>query len=215
MKFYGAIFDMDGLLLDTERVCMRVFEQACITTNNPFNRDIYLSIIGRNAVGIERIFRELYGDNYDKLHQEWRTHYTALVTEQAIPKKTGVIELLDWLKAQGIKLAVATSSQRDVSLRKLTLAGLIGYFDHVTTGCEVSQGKPDPEIYLLAAKRLGLKPQQCLAFEDSNNGVLAAVSAEMTTYQVPDLVEPNSEILALGHTVLPSLNDVLTQLKSF
>ncbi len=213
MNYQAAIFDMDGLLLDTERVCMRVFQQACEVQNLPFYEEVYLSIIGRNAAGIETIFRKAYGKELDRLHQEWRTRYNAVVKHQAIPLKEGVIELLEWLKEHNFPTAVATSTAKDLAKIKLELAGLSKYFDNLTTGCEVTNGKPDPEIYLLAANRLNVDPTQCLAFEDSNNGVLAAVAANMSTYQIPDLVEPSEEVRQFGHTIVPSLHDVLLELK--
>ena len=98
---------------------------------------------------------------------------------------------------------------------KLKLAGLDCYFDNITCGCEVTQGKPNPEIYLLAAQRLGVKPQCCLAFEDSNNGVKSAVAANMVTYQIPDLVTPSEEIISLGVKIRDSLGDVLDELKKY
>ncbi|USD36696.1 HAD family phosphatase [Ferrimonas sp. SCSIO 43195] len=213
MTYHAAIFDMDGLLLDTERLCMRIFQQACDTQRLPFHKEVYLSIIGRNAAGIERIFRQAYGDDLDRLHEEWRCRYHAVVEHQPIPVKPGVIDLLEWLRANGISMAVATSTAKVVARKKLSLAGLDHYFDSLATGCEVSRGKPDPEIYRLAASRLNVAPAKCLAFEDSNNGVHAAVAADMITYQIPDLVDPSDEVIALGHTVLPSMVQVLEDLK--
>ncbi len=216
MNFQAAIFDMDGLLLDTERVCIEIFEQACQAVGVPFLRDLYLSVIGRNAAGIEATLRAGYGPalDYMQLHNEWRTRYNAVVKHQAIPVKQGVIELLEWLKAEHIPTAVATSTQRDVASIKLRLSGLDRYFDAVATGCEVSQGKPHPEIYLLAASRLDVAPAQCLAFEDSNNGVRSAVAAKMIAYQIPDLVMPSDDVVALGHRIRPTLSDVLDELKA-
>ncbi|WP_412497606.1 HAD family hydrolase [Vibrio furnissii] len=216
MNFQAAIFDMDGLLLDTERVCIEIFEQACQAVGVPFLRDLYLSVIGRNAAGIEATLRAGYGPDLDymQLHNEWRTRYNAVVKHQAIPVKQGVIELLEWLKAEHIPTAVATSTQRDVASIKLRLSGLERYFDAVATGCEVSQGKPHPEIYLLAASRLDVAPAQCLAFEDSNNGVRSAVAAKMIAYQIPDLVMPSDDVVALGHRIRPTLSDVLEELKA-
>ncbi len=155
------------------------------------------------------IFRKAYGDDLDRLHKEWRDRYDAVVKHQAIPVKEGVIELLEWLKEQGLPIAVATSTAKEVAKKKLELAGLSQYFDNLTTGCEVSHGKPDPEIYLLAASRLDIEPTKCLAFEDSNNGVRAAVAANMVTFQIPDLVEPCEEVRGFGHAIVPSLHHAL------
>ncbi|WP_349629474.1 HAD family hydrolase [Motilimonas eburnea] len=213
MNFKAAIFDMDGLLLDTERVCMRVFQQACQHLQVPFDQTTYLSIIGRNAAGIEQILRDFYGADYPAVHQAWRERYNAIVLHQAIPVKTGVIELLEWLKSNQIPIAVATSTRKEVAQVKLQLAQLDHYFDQVTTGCEVVHGKPAPDIYLLAAQRLGIAPEHCLAFEDSNNGVRAAVAANMMAYQIPDLTQPDANTLSLGHQVAPSLQQVLVVLK--
>ncbi len=213
MNYQAAIFDMDGLLLDTERVCMRVFQEACEVQKLPFYEEVYLSIIGRNAAGIEAIFRKAYTSEYERLHKEWRARYNAVVKHQAIPTKDGVVELLEWLKEQNIPTAVATSTAKEVATIKLELAGLSKYFDNLTTGCEVTNGKPDPEIYLLAANRLKVEPTKCLAFEDSNNGVRAAVAAKMSTYQIPDLVEPCDEVRQFGHSIVSSLHDVLNELK--
>ncbi|QUM84966.1 HAD family phosphatase [Moritella sp. 28] len=215
MNYQAAIFDMDGLLLDTERVCKGIFEEACASLSIPFLENVYLDIIGRNSQGIEKVIRAGYGSDldYPVLHDAWRIRYNAVVKHQAIPVKDGVVELLTWLKNNNIPTAVATSTQQDVATIKLKLAGLDHFFDNLTTGCEVKNGKPDPEIYLLAAGRLNIYPEQCLAFEDSNNGVLSAVSANMQTFQIPDLVQPSAEVLTLGHTVSASLLDVLKILK--
>ncbi|MCF7362212.1 HAD family phosphatase [Vibrio sp. A1-b2] len=216
MKFKAAIFDMDGLLLNTEQVCLEIFEQACYAVGVPFHREIYLSVIGKNAAGIEQTLREGYGPDldYPVLHQEWRKRYDAVVKHQAIPVKEGVVEILQWLKENNIPTAVATSTQRDVATVKLRLAELDQYFDTYATGCEVKNGKPDPEIYLLAAERLNIAPEHCLAFEDSNNGVKSAMAANMITYQIPDLVKPCDDVLALGPYIRNSMHDVLSELKA-
>ncbi|MEF2482074.1 HAD family phosphatase [Vibrio mimicus] len=209
MEFQAAIFDMDGLLLDTERVCMRVFQEACVACEVPFYEEVYLSVIGCNAKTINGILSQAYGDDLPRLHNEWRQRYNAVVMHEAIPHKEGVVALLEWLKARSIPLAVATSTQKEVALVKLQLADLDAYFDIITTGCEVTQGKPHPEIYLLAAQRLGVEPELCLAFEDSNNGIKAAMAAKMQAFQIPDLVKPSSEVIALGHPICRSLNEVI------
>jgi HAD superfamily hydrolase (TIGR01509 family) len=215
MTFCAAVFDMDGLLLDTERVCQKAFKQACDVLSLPFLEDVYLNIIGRNAQGIEKTICEGYGPelNYEQLRDEWTERYHSVVYHQAIPVKAGILDLLTWLQSQSIPIALATSTPKELAIIKLKLAGLLDFFDVLSTGCEVTNGKPHPEIFLLAAERLKVNPTTCLAFEDSNNGVRSAVAAGMQTYQIPDLVQPNKEIVQLGHQIHPSMSDVLTHLK--
>ena len=213
ITYQAAIFDMDGLLLDTERLCMAIFEEACESLSLPFYRDIYLTIIGRNAAGIKEIFSGAYGDACDTVIDEWRNRYCSVVERQAIPVKQGVVELLEWLESEQVPMAVATSTASPVAQKKLELAGLDNYFSAVVTGCEVNQGKPDPEIFQLAASRLKIEPQACIAFEDSNNGARAAIAAGMYTYQIPDLVGPCAELQRSGHIVMPSMVQVLHQLR--
>ncbi|WP_022943008.1 HAD family hydrolase [Psychromonas hadalis] len=214
MHYQAAIFDMDGLLLDTERVCQQAFRDACEFLSLPFLEQTYLSIIGCNAQGIEAILTKGYGDRiaYESLRKAWMDRYNPIVQNQAIPVKKGVVALLCWLKEKNIPIAVATSTHRELAITKLTLAGLYDYFDHLSTGCEVQQGKPHPEIFLLAAKRLNIAPELCLAFEDSNNGAQAAMAAHMQLFQIPDLVKPSAEIRAFGHVIADSLTDVHQQL---
>ncbi|MEC6907686.1 HAD family phosphatase [Photobacterium piscicola] len=216
MKYNAAIFDMDGLLLDTELVCMTAFKQTCNEMNLPFKQDVYLSIIGRNQAGIKPIIEQGYSEilDYTSFHSRWMQHYHAVVEHQAIPVKHGVIALLDWLQAQNIPMVVATSTHTALAQKKLDLAGLSTYFSHITCGDEVAQGKPNPEIYLLAAQRLLVEPHQCIAFEDSNNGVKAAVAANMTTFQIIDLVEPDTETRALGHDIFDTMDDALAFLQT-
>ena len=215
MSYQAAIFDMDGLLLDTERVCMQAFRDACDALSLPMLEEVYLGIIGCNAEGIEQVICAGYGAtlDYPQLLKEWTGRYHPIIEQRAVPIKEGVIELLNWLREQSIPIAVATSSHKKQAVAKLELAGLSDYIESLSTGCEVDKGKPDPEIFLLAAQRLNVLPENCLAFEDSSNGVRSAIAAGMQVHQVPDLVKPDAQILALGHTVSDSLSDVLSSLK--
>ena len=177
--------------------------------------EVYLKIIGCNAQGIKEVICKGYGPDldYQQLRTEWMARYHPIVETQAIPVKKGVIQLLQWLQANNIPMAVATSTHKELAITKLKLAGLFDYFQLICNGCEVVNGKPSPDIFLLAAERLNIDPKRCLAFEDSSNGVRSAISAGCQVYQVPDLVIPCGNISALGHTICDSLEEVLIQLK--
>ncbi|MGY5452196.1 HAD family hydrolase [Agarivorans sp. MS3-6] len=214
MTYHAAVFDMDGLLLDSERVSYDTFAETCAELGIEFKEQVYLGIIGTNAGQIKRILCAGYGDDfpYDEVRACWLEKYHAITMHQALPIKDGVVELLAWLKSQSIPLAVATSSGRPAAEAKLQHAGLSQYFDSVSTGCEVSHSKPHPEIFLMAASALDTQPQHCLAFEDSDNGVRAAVAAGMRVYQIPDLIPPSPQLKQLGHQIRHSLADVLSEL---
>ncbi|WP_435235929.1 HAD family hydrolase [Psychromonas sp. PT13] len=216
MTYQAAVFDLDGLLLDTEKVCMQAFRDACEALSLPMLEDVYLGIIGCNAQGIERVIQTGYGADldYPRLRNKWMSLYHPIIEQQEIPKKEGVVALLEWLTSQKIPIAVATSSHQKEASAKLKLSGLDNYVSSLSTGCEVTHGKPDPEIYLLAAQRLNIPPAHCLAFEDSSNGVRAAVAAGMQVHQVPDLVKPTDDIIALGHNIDDSLLNVLNHLQA-
>ncbi|PSV91952.1 HAD family hydrolase [Photobacterium leiognathi] len=193
----------------------QVFKQTCQDFNLPYLETAYLNIIGRNEAGVKEILCTSYGDamDYPVFRQQWKQTYLNIVENQAIPVKDGVIELLQWLQQQHVPMVVATSTNKQLALKKLELAGLNSFFSTVTAGDEVSKGKPDPEIYLLTAKRLNVKPEQCLAFEDSNNGITAAIAANMQAFQIIDLVEPSDEVKTFGHHILSSMHEALALLK--
>ncbi len=211
----AVIFDMDGLLLDTERLSLTTYQEACERFQTDYDQDLYYSLIGCNMRRIEQVLSgALTGVPFQAFMTHWRTRYHEEAVEKPVPLKTGVLPFLTYLEKQQIPCAVATSTALDKATRKLTNAGIIGYFKTFATGDQVRNSKPDPEIYLLAAERLGFKPETCLALEDSDNGVRAAHAANMTVFQIPDLVPPSDAVKSLGHRIIPSLTEVETLFKS-
>lgn len=210
----AVVFDMDGLLLDSERICMAIFADVCVQHGFAFDRAIYGRCIGTNREGTRRVFLDGYGPEFpfEAIEHDWMRRYEARVREQPVPVKTGALAVLEWLRERSVDIALATSTQGPLAARKLELAGLDGYFEIRVTGDQVSRGKPDPEPYLEALRRLGQAAEGCWALEDSDNGVRAAYRAGMTVVQVPDLIEPSAEVRALGHPVVDSLVDVLALL---
>ncbi len=203
----GAVFDMDGLLLDTERVARDSWRTAAPEFGIEDIDGILLACIGRNEAGDREVLLNRCGADFP--FEAFRARTRALshaITDVEVPVKAGAAEILSALKARGLRLAVA-SSTRSVTVRdQLNRAGLLDFFDAVVTGDTVEHGKPHPEIYHKACDAIGLSPSQCLAFEDSVNGLRSAYRAGMFPVQIPDLVPPNLESNALSWKTFPSLD---------
>ncbi len=205
----AIVFDMDGLLLDTERIALATFEQACERRGLFVRRDIYDRCIGTSAQGTREILSACVGeDAYQALSVEWTKLYEARVLTQAVDVKQGAIELLELARRLGLPMALATSTATGLAKTKLRLAGLVGFFDAIIGGDAVGRPKPHPEPYLTAARALHRAPNECWAIEDSDNGVRAAVAAGLFVFQVPDLIQPAESVRVMGHRIVESLHDV-------
>ncbi|MDA3837828.1 MAG: HAD family phosphatase [Candidatus Delongbacteria bacterium] len=208
-NYKAIIFDMDGLLLDTENICWECFRKACSQFNYDPDFNIYKRIIGRSAKEgnkiLEREFRKYIP--YNKVNPIWNKLYHDAIENHPIPLKKGAFEFVDQVSYLNIKKAVATSTSYNLAVKKLKNTGLYRYFDVVVAGDQVKHSKPHPEIYLKAAYKLGVNPKRCLAFEDSDNGTLAAHTAGMTVIQIPDMIEVSDEVRSLGHRIVGSFEE--------
>ena len=209
-KVQGVLFDMDGLLLDSERLYLEASRQAFQEHAFDFQAEAYLECICTPDIEAVKIMRAAYGEALpvEKVMARAADLYRKRVHSEPVPLKEGCLELLDFLKANDIKRAVATSTRTVLAEHKLKLAGIRDDFAFVIGGDQVKRSKPDPEIYRRSFERLGVPAGTCLALEDSENGVRAAVAAGLRVIQVPDLKAPSEEFLTLGHAVLPSLTAV-------
>ena len=212
----AVLFDMDGLLLDSERVALAIMSASATELGLVWDHRVGLRIIGRSVTDSSRILREHYGDDarLDALPGAFRARYDRHIDEQQIPLKPGVLQVLDLLDTHGIARAVATSTQRERAVRKLERNGLIERFDALVGGDEVKRGKPAPDIFLAAARALDVEPARCLVLEDSNAGARAGLAAGMAVVMVPDLLEPDADVLALGAHCLGSLLEVAAQMNA-
>lgn len=206
-KVLGAVFDMDGLLLDTERVADRAWETAGAEFGLSDPHKAINACRGLNEASTKAYFASHFGEDFD--YVGFRARARALshaVTDKEVPVKAGAADILEALKKRGVRLAVA-SSTREVTVRdQLSRAGLLDFFDEVITGDMVEKGKPDGEIYEKACAALGLSPKECLAFEDSVNGLRSAYRAGAYPVQIPDVQKPGIESNALSWKTFPSLN---------
>lgn len=210
----AVIFDMDGLMLDTERLAPRAWVDAAVSMRVEFDMALTKPMIGRNFRDCQAIITDHYGADYPTaaLMQAWHVAYDAIVAREGIIVKAGVWELLDWLDREGIPKAVATSTRRDRAQAKLAQTELLQRFATLVGGDEVAHGKPAPDIFLEAAVRLREPAAECFVLEDSEPGVHAALAAGMTPIMVPDLHLPSPALLAMQPLVLASLEELPARL---
>lgn len=212
----GVLFDMDGLLLDSERLARDAFVRAC--EDHGFAADLvtYQQCIGSTYEKTRELIMAAYGEDfpYETIDERWSHHYHARLAEGPVPVKDGALALLTHLSARETPMALVTSTRRATAEEKLEATGLIRFFSSLICGGETERGKPAPDPYLAGAARLELDPSRCWALEDSANGVRAAVGAGCTVYQVPDLVAPTAELEQLGHRIVESLHEVRAALEA-
>jgi len=202
----AVIFDMDGLMLDSERAILDALRAAATDHGADVDPDWWLCLIGHTEdVCRARLGDKIGGEAADALLEDGHARYVA-IAEAGVPHRPGIVALLELLAAHGVPRAVATSTRSPLAQRKLAAAGLLAHFDVVCTSSDVASAKPAPDVYLLAAERLGVAPSQCLVLEDSPTGVRAALAAGMTAIQVPDLLAPDDTVRALGHRIVESLD---------
>jgi HAD superfamily hydrolase (TIGR01509 family) len=207
----AVIFDMDGLMLDTEPLAARAWSEAAAALGVEFDNALALSMVGRNFADCQAIVRQHYGDDYpvDALLSSWHAAYDAIVSRDGLALKPGVHELIDWLDVVAIPRAVATSTRRSRARSKLEATELLRRFHDLVGGDEVPRGKPAPDIYLEAARRLKVPPGDCIALEDSEPGIRAAYAAGTMPIMVPDLHPPSADLIAHGVLILPTLHAAL------
>lgn len=211
----ALVFDMDGLLFDSERVVRESWYLAGDRLGYPALGDHIRNTLGFNLARRNEYFRGTLGEEFpvEKFNQMTREIFHELKEKHGVPKKPGVDEILSYAKEKGYRLAVATSSRREYSYDLLKESGIWDYFDAFVFGDMVSNAKPDPEIYLKACDALEVLPCEAMALEDSPNGIRAAYAAGMKPAVIPDLVNPDEEIQKLCSWQCETLFDVIGILK--
>ena len=215
LSFDGVVFDADGTLFDTENLMYEVWVEVGEEMNFPYPGREYLDYVGLNRAAVLSLMRERYGDGFDGADFMVRcvARLSERIEREGVPLKPGVREILSFLREENIPVGLATSTHRVRTQRRLELCGLTDYFQAVTTGDEVTKGKPDPEIYLTTCEKLGLSPENCLAVEDSKNGILSARAAGMSVAMIPDMIPPSEELLAQVWRRFDSLSELQNCLK--
>lgn len=212
----GVIFDMDGLLLDTERLTYDLCSKAAEQMGFTLSMELFKTTVGLRSPDTRKIYEKEFGEgfDYDRLREQNIAWFWEYIKENGAPVKKGVFELLSFLRDNEIKSAVATSTSSATAPRILEKAGITVYVDAVVCGDMVERGKPEPDIFLEAAKRLKLPPEQCVGLEDSINGILSVYKAGMLPVMVPDLLPPTEEVTSLLYAQADDLEQVIPIIKS-
>ena len=214
--FQAVVFDMDGLMFDTERMIQRSWDVVGVRMGfGKMGKDIYHTL-GLNNAERERYFKDTYGEDFP--YPEFRENYRAEVSrdteENGTPVKKGLYELLEVLREKRLKLAVATSSSYESAAKLLEEAKVSDYFHAIVTGNMVEHSKPAPDIYRKACEALEVAPESALALEDSYNGIRSAHAAGMKVIMIPDLLTDSTCVDALLYGKMDSLSEVAELLLS-
>ena len=210
----GIVFDMDGVIFDTEQLGIRCWK---IVGERYGLENIEVTVrkcIGRSSKDTKQIMGDAYGDKVDleELYAASREVIREMFVKEGIPLKNGAPEVVRWLHDKGIKVGLASSTNYDTVIREMKEVGLIECFDVVIGGDMVENSKPCPDIYITACEKLGVRPENTLAVEDSLNGIRSAYSAGMLTVLIPDLIEPDEEMLKKAYIKLDDISQLKVKL---
>ncbi len=207
-----TIFDMDGLIFDTERLFMTTKDGVMKEYGYTQQKDDYIHTLGTCGQQLLDILHRLYGDDYpaEEISRKCRTLVTEKIRRDGPPVKPGIPELLAWFAANNIPCCVASSTKHDIVAEYLRLAKLDQYFAFIIGGDQVQRSKPNPDIFLAACQRANIKPEHSLVLEDSENGILAASNAKIPVVCIPDLKVPSEEIAAKTAAIVSSATDVIS-----
>ncbi len=212
--YKAVVFDMDGVIFDSERAVMQCWKEVASRHNIPNIEKAILACTGTTMVRTREIMLNLYGADfpYDEYARESSVIFHSRYDGGRLPMKQGVKELLTFLKERGKKIALASSTRQQVVTDELRDAGIIEYFDRIICGDMVSRSKPAPDIFLKACEELNISPSDSYAIEDSYNGIRAANAGGLHPIMVPDLLPADEEMQSLAEIVLPSLTSVMEYL---
>lgn len=213
-KAKAVIFDMDGVLFDTENVYLDVWSKVFEKYGYTMTKEIYSSVLGTGRENVKKTFLNYFRNDLpiDAMYKE-KDENLAIVIDKGVSLKKGANELLIYLKENKYKIALATSATRNRALQQLGQADIEKYFDAIVTKDDIKETKPNPEIFLKAAKKLFMSPNDCIVIEDSSAGIKAAFNAEITSIHVVDLKEADDEIIELCYRSFKNLNEVQKEIE--
>lgn len=212
----GIIFDMDGVLIDTERISFNSYKEVFKKYNYEINEKFYLKLIGHNVKSIKQIMIDNYGQDFpfDEIYDKKVKLSVDTIERDGVIVKKGVHELVEYLKSENYKMAVATSTRRERAHHLLKEIGIFDKIDYIICGDQVTNSKPDPEIFLKASAGIHIAPEKCIVIEDSEAGIIAAHNAKIRSINVPDMIKPNDNMKNLSFIICDDLFKVKEMFES-
>lgn len=215
-KIKAVLFDMDGVIFDTEREYLKEWEAIFKKYGYKMKKEIYISVMGRGRKKVKEIFKEKFGEDLpiDKMYIEKDKMLKKAVENNKVPLKEGALELLEFLKENGYKIALATSAKRERVKIQVSHAKIENIFDAIVCSEDITNSKPDPEIFLKAAEKVCVNPENCIVIEDSEAGIKAAFNAKMMGFHIEDLKKADESILKYSYKNFKNLIEIKEYIKS-
>ena len=212
----AIIFDMDGLMIDSERVTFECYQERLKDMNLTMDEEFYKTLLGKPINGIYQRFYDVYGNDFpiQNVIQDVHQLMAERFETEGVPVKKGLVELLHHLKDNNYKTIVATSSNRDRVDKILAQAKITEFFDDSICGDEVTKGKPNPEVFLKSCQKLGVNVDEAIVLEDSEAGIQASYDANIKVICIPDMKYPEKQYEEKTFKILKDLTEVTVYLKS-
>ena len=212
----AIIFDMDGLMIDSERVTFECYQERLKDMNLTMDEEFYKTLLGKPIKGIYQRFYDVYGNDFpiENVIQDVHQLMAERFETEGVPVKKGLVELLHYLKDNNYKTIVATSSNRDRVDKILAQAKITEFFDDSICGDEVTKGKPNPEVFLKSCQKLGVNVDEAIVLEDSEAGIQASYDANIKVICIPDMKYPEKQYEEKTYKILKDLTEVTAYLKS-
>ena len=212
----AIIFDMDGLMIDSERVTFECYQERLKDMNLTMDEEFYKTLLGKPIKGIYQRFYDVYGNDFpiEDVIQDVHQLMAERFETEGVPVKKGLVELLHYLKDNNYKTIVATSSNRDRVDKILAQAKITEFFDDSICGDEVTKGKPNPEVFLKSCQKLGVNVDEAIVLEDSEAGIQASYDANIKVICIPDMKYPEKQYEEKTFKILKDLTEVTAYLKS-
>jgi len=209
-KIEAVLFDMDGVIFDTERVYLEHWIKIFKKYGYEMKKEVYVSVMGRGRENVMKTFLEIYGESLPivQMYKEKDELLVQAIEDGQVPMKPGAKEILNLLKENNLKIGLATSAKRDRMMMQLKMGKIENEFDAIVCGDDITNSKPDPEIFLKAAQKLSVNPENCVVVEDSPSGIKAAYNAEMIGLHVEDLKKSDKEILKYCYKSFKNLLEI-------